>query len=993
MGDVELDRAVVVGHVGRVLRVVAGGAKARRQVVDEVSERLRPGVRERVAEAAAHPSLQLGLQGVVVGPAVGDDLLQERGAVAVLGVREDHRARADNAPLVQVAQPPAVADQVADAFDGQHRVRHDLELGPDAELVDDRRFLVRVLDAPLHECRVHVADGRRGEAVLEDQHRRRAGVGRGHEHVDELRRVERELALRPVAVGVLVVGPVAAPDHPLRRNRVGDRHPRRDVVLVGMDQRAIEDAAGRLGCELPAGGGIDVGHLVVHVEQGREVLVAGSIVDRQLAGRPPGVLGEELPAVRVEVGLVEERQALLRRQTQQEVADPGAGVAGVVEAQEAVQGAQVEVVHLVAAPFDAELPGVRAAVPGQVRRELQDLGGLELRPEEGSAQAREAADVGVRDPATVAGVPGNSRDAELRVGIVAEGPVEGVALDPVPGGAHLAERGAADRMRPAGDRALAGDLDVAVEVARGDRAQHRRLLSPGLHVAVAPEEGAAGARLGVEADVVLVDADAERAVVDVVRQAEAARLAGLRQLALDVGQGVQADQAGGDRVEAGRADPLVDRVDAARGNERVAGGQGPRQLDQVALPHQRGGDGGELGERLIGVGVLVVGEEEQLVLADRPADGGAADVLVVLAFRPAGPLVLPGIGVEGFVAEEAEDDAVDVVRALLDRGVDHRSGRAPELGGVVARRDAELLERIDRRLDDLRRALLQVGGERVVVGAVQGEVVPGRVVAVGVEERVLAAALDALARVDDAGLQQRQLRITASEQRQVGELALVDRMAHVAGLGLEQLGPAADHDLLADVSQREREVGLQTLLDMELDRLPDRLLEALQLDRDRVAADLEVGEHVLSLGVGHGREAGAGALLRRGDGGAGEDGPRRIRDGADDGGRVDLGAGRGSQQEDEGQREAQSEDSGSLGFHFPSPSVKGCGSEAPPPEHPMMRSPAEIDGRFYPLRARVAQSCSRPRRSRAGLMTGNIPVRNSLTAFTPTLRLGLQVVV
>ena len=142
-------------------------------------------------------------------------------------------------------------------------------------------------------------------------------------------------------------------------------------------------------------------------------------------------------------------------------------------------------------------------------------------------------------------------------------------------------------------------------------------------------------------------------------------------------------------------------------------------------------------------------------------------MLIERALRPAGAVVVPGVGVERLVAEEPKAMPRNAFGALLDRGVDHRARGLAELRRVGARLHLELLQRIDRRLHHLRAAFLQVGRERVVVGAVERVVVPGRVVAVGVEERVFAAARDARRAPHDAWRQERQLRIASAEQRQV----------------------------------------------------------------------------------------------------------------------------------------------------------------------------------------------------------------------------------
>ena len=228
------------------------------------------------------------------------------------------------------------------------------ELGPDAELMHHRRVLVRILDAPLDQGRVDVVGADRDETVLQAEHRRVAAGVRRDEQVHELRRVQRHLALRAVAVGVLVEDPVAPLENPALRRLPVEREPRREVVAIGVHQGAREDVTPIRRGEDLAGCGVDVRHRVGLVLHRREVLVAQAEVQRQVGRRPPGVLGKHAVSVGEDVRLVEERETLLARQTQQEVAEARVRVAAVAIALEAVQGAQVEVDHLVAAPFESE---------------------------------------------------------------------------------------------------------------------------------------------------------------------------------------------------------------------------------------------------------------------------------------------------------------------------------------------------------------------------------------------------------------------------------------------------------------------------------------------------------------------------------------------------------------------------------------------------------------------------------------------------------------
>src|SRR4029078_8445588 len=92
---------------------------------------------------------------------------------------------------------------------------------------------------------------------------------------------------------------------------------------------------------------------------------------------------------------------------------------------------------------------------------------------------------------------------------------------------------------------------------------------------------------------------------------------------------------------------------------------------EVTVAPGHGGHGSGLRSGLVQDRPLVVDEEEQLVLLDGTAQGGAEDVLLALGAGGAGAVALPGIRVEAAVAVELEDVALEVVGAGADDGRDY----------------------------------------------------------------------------------------------------------------------------------------------------------------------------------------------------------------------------------------------------------------------------------------------------------------------------------
>src|SRR4029450_5861750 len=85
---------------------------------------------------------------------------------------------------------------------------------------------------------------------------------------------------------------------------------------------------------------------------------------------------------------------------------------------------------------------------------------------------------------------------------------------------------------------------------------------------------------------------------------------------------------------------------------------------------------------------LIVAEEEQLVLHDRPTDRPAENVLRQVGFLGIALIVFPGIGGHAAVTPVLKANAVVFVRARLDCAADHGAGDVPEFSRVVVGLDS-----------------------------------------------------------------------------------------------------------------------------------------------------------------------------------------------------------------------------------------------------------------------------------------------------------------
>ena len=257
--------------------------------------------------------------------------------------------------------------------------------------------------------------------------------------------------------------------------------------------------------------------------------------------------------------------------------------------------------------------------------------------------------------------------------------------------------------------------------------------------------------------------------------------------------------------------------------------------------------------------VLVVAEEEQLVVLDRPAEREPA--LQVVAGRR-GVREVAG-RVRLLVVAEREDAALQRVRAGLERHVGDGAAGAAELRVVRARADVHRLDRLGRR--NQRR---QQPGAVVVVDPFDLDVVRqprlavdvGRQAVLGVEEIRVRALHPQRAGHHD----QHPLEVAVEAERHFREVHALDDAARVGPVGLQQRALADDGDRLLDGADFELQIDAERRVHRHDDAVTHRFLEAAQFPGDAVGAVLQVREHVVARFVGDRRVRDVGVHL--GDG-------------------------------------------------------------------------------------------------------------------------------
>ncbi len=139
-----------------------------------------------------------------------------------------------------------------------------------------------------------------------------------------------------------------------------------------------------------------------------------------------------------------------------------------------------------------------------------------------------------------------------------------------------------------------------------------------------------------------------------------------------------------------------------------------------------------------------------------------------------------------------------------------------------------------------------------------------------------------------AGHEQVQLQEVAAVERQLCRLSRGDHGANGRGVGLHHREFAGHDDLLAHLSEIEREVGALLLVHLQCDRLAHGAFEPLHLHADAIRAGRQKRHVVVALAVGRCRPLLAGVDVGDGDGRTGQYAPIRVGEGAERGGRECL---------------------------------------------------------------------------------------------------------
>ena len=319
-----------------------------------------------------------------------------------------------------------------------------------------------------------------------------------------------------------------------------------------------------------------------------------------------------------------------------------------------------------------------------------------------------------------------------------------------------------------------------------------------------------------------------------------------------------------------------------------------REIGEPAGSLQRRGHRSHPGPRLIDQAALVVGEPERLGADRRPASREAELIREVVAFLEAGAVGEEVARIQRVVAMELPDGAAQLTGARLQRGVHDRPAGAAVFGAERAGENLDLVDRVDRRLDDVGDAAEEVDVAGVVVDAVEQVVVLRRPHAVGREhQRRARAGL----RRHDAGDQPGEHRVVAPVDRQVLDRVGFQRLADRAAAGLQQRRLRGHDDLIGQAARLQRDIDQRLLLNADRDAAAHRFLEALELDFDRVGAGADGREDVGAVLTRHRSEHEGLAFMGDGDSRAGKNTSTGIFHRPEDRSRVDLRARAGGEQQ------------------------------------------------------------------------------------------------
>ena len=336
-------------------------------------------------------------------------------------------------------------------------------------------------------------------------------------------------------------------------------------------------------------------------------------------------------------------------------------------------------------------------------------------------------------------------------------------------------------------------------------------------------------------------------------------------------QRIVVEEAARDRVHLGNRDSVFGKSLPAGSDrrrrvvdDRYAPGDGLGE-DPLALQQRRDRGNGRAGDTLSLP--LVVHEEERAVTHERAAQRTTELIAPVVGFVGDGGLEEVSC-VERLVSEELEHVSVQGVGAGLGRQIDHPTVEAPELRRRTVGLHLEFLDGVDHRQEgDLSRFRLQNRNpvEQIFVGA-GAPAVHARELRVG--------------RQRDAGRERGEGDERPAVQRQLHDLWVLDDHSQARGLRAQDRGIGGHRNLLADVSDLEREVDAGLLAGPQSNAMLPHRFEPGQLDVDAVRAGEEARHRIHPLFIGHHDPLAVCSHVGDGHGGARDVGPTRVLDDA-----------------------------------------------------------------------------------------------------------------
>src|SRR5262249_34603490 len=207
-------------------------------------------------------------------------------------------------------------------------------------------------------------------------------------------------------------------------------------------------------------------------------------------------------------------------------------------------------------------------------------------------------------------------------------------------------------------------------------------------------------------------------------------------------------------------------------------------------------------------------------------------------------------GIEHGIAMIFPQTAVKLIGPGAVRCVDHGAGAASEFRAISVGLDLELLDGVRRDLDDLARKALIAGAIRIVVDAIQQEVIDRIAQPVDVEGGFAPGSRDAvLRRFAHAGGQQRKVGVGPAVERKVHDLLALYNLASNAGISFEQSHAGRDYNAFAHGAGLHCQINPLPGIDCDVDTLGDCRRKPLLFRADSVVADPHISGLKIALGV------------------------------------------------------------------------------------------------------------------------------------------------